>query len=134
MSFLPVFTLVDQEGRLFTPLAWTKTLAMTLAALLAVTLDPAVRMTFARYKPFVFRPAWAAKLATAALVGRYYSEEKHPISRVLFKLYDRPCRFVLRHPWATIVTAGLPAVISAVTWRTPGRRLPVELNCRPAPP
>ncbi|MEI6149061.1 MAG: efflux RND transporter permease subunit, partial [bacterium] len=107
VSFLPVFTLVDQEGRLFTPLAWTKTLAMTLAALLAVTLDPAVRMTFARYKPFVFRPVWAAKLATAALVGRYYSEEKHPISRVLFKLYDRPCRFVLRHPWATIVTAGL---------------------------
>ena len=40
VSFLPVFTLVDQEGRLFKPLAYTKTLAIALAALLAVTLDP----------------------------------------------------------------------------------------------
>jgi Cu(I)/Ag(I) efflux system membrane protein CusA/SilA len=113
VSFLPVFTLPGQEGRLFTPLAWTKTLAMALAALLAVTLDPAVRMAFARYKPFAFRPAWLAKLATGTLVGRYYPEEKQPVSRVLFRLYERPCRFVLRHPRATIITAAL-IVASAV--------------------
>ena len=52
VSFLPVFTLVDQEGRLFTPLAYTKTLAIAIAALLAVTLDPAVRMLFTRMDPF----------------------------------------------------------------------------------
>ncbi|MCC6415665.1 MAG: efflux RND transporter permease subunit, partial [Opitutaceae bacterium] len=105
VSFLPVFTLVDQEGRLFTPLAWTKTLAMVMAALLAVTLDPAVRMLFARYKPFAFRPRFLAKSLSAVLVGRYYAEENHPVSRVLFRLYDRPCRWVLRHPWLTIVAA-----------------------------
>ncbi|HMU75608.1 MAG TPA: efflux RND transporter permease subunit, partial [Elusimicrobiota bacterium] len=44
VAFLPVFTLVDQEGRLFKPLAYTKNLAMAIAALLAVTLDPALRM------------------------------------------------------------------------------------------
>ncbi len=55
VSFLPVFTLVDQEGRLFTPLAWTKTLAIALASILAVTLDPAVRMLFARVDPFPFQ-------------------------------------------------------------------------------
>ena len=62
VSFLPVFTLVDQEGRLFKPLAYTKTLAIALAALLAVTLDPAVRMLFARMDPFKFRPRWLAWL------------------------------------------------------------------------
>ena len=44
VSFLPIFTLVDQEGRLFKPLAWSKTFAMTIAAVLVVTLNPALRM------------------------------------------------------------------------------------------
>ena len=113
VAFLPVFTLVDQEGRLFTPLAYTKTLTMVLAALLAVTLDPAVRMLFARIEPFKFKPRILAKIATGAFVGRYYPEEKHPVSRILFKLYDRPCRLVLRFPKATIVAAAL-IVASAV--------------------
>ena len=103
VSFLPVFTLLDQEGRLFTPLAYTKTLAMALAALLAVTLDPAVRMLFARFEPFKFRPRLLARAATTLLVGRYYAEEKHPVSRVLFRLYDRPCRWVLNWPKTTIL-------------------------------
>ena len=113
VAFLPVFTLVDQEGRLFTPLAYTKTITMVLAALLAVTLDPAVRMLFARIEPFKFKPRILAKIATGAFVGRYYPEEKHPVSRILFKLYDRPCRLVLRFPKATIVAAAL-IVASAV--------------------
>ena len=84
VAFLPIFALVDQEGRLFKPLAYSKNLAMALAALLAITLDPAMRMLFARMDPFTFRPRWLAWLATKALVGTYYAEEKHPISRVLF--------------------------------------------------
>jgi Cu(I)/Ag(I) efflux system membrane protein CusA/SilA len=60
VSFLPVFTLVDQEGRLFKPLAYTKTLTIALAALLAVTLDPAVRMLFTRMTPFRTGPRWFA--------------------------------------------------------------------------
>jgi Cu(I)/Ag(I) efflux system membrane protein CusA/SilA len=107
VAFLPVFTLVDQEGRLFKPLAYTKTLAMALAALLAVTLDPAVRMLFTRMEPFKARPRWLAGLLNGVLVGKYYPEEKHPVSRVLFWLYEKPCRFVLRYPKTIIVLAAL---------------------------
>lgn len=112
VAFLPVFTLVDQEGRLFRPLAYTKTLAMALAALLAITLDPAVRMLFTRMEPFRFRPRWLAKLMDGVFVGKYYPEEKHPVSRVLFWLYEKPCRLVLRYPKATIALA---AAIVATT-------------------
>ncbi len=107
VSFLPVFTLVDQEGRLFTPLAYTKTLAIALAALLAVTLDPAVRMLFARMDPFQIKPRWLAKTMDALFVGTYYPEEKHPVSRILFRLYETPCRWVLRHPKTVIAAAVL---------------------------
>ncbi len=107
VAFLPVFTLVDQEGRLFKPLAYTKTLTMALAALLAVTLDPAVRMLFTRMDPFTWRPRWLAKFFTTALVGKYYPEEKHPVSRVLFRLYEKPCRWVLRHPKTVIALSVL---------------------------
>ena len=105
VAFMPVFTLVDQEGRLFKPLAYSKNLAMAIAALLAVTLDPAMRMLFARIEPFRFRPRPIAWIATQALVGKYYSEERHPISRLLHRLYEPPCRFVLRHAKATIAAS-----------------------------
>ena len=107
VAFMPVFTLLDQEGRLFRPLAFSKTLAMAIAACLAITLDPALRMLFARIDPYTFRPRFLAWIATQLLVGTYYSEERHPVSRLLHRLYEGPCRFVLRHPKATIVTAVL---------------------------
>jgi len=107
VAFMPVFTLVDQEGRLFKPLAYSKNLAMAIAAVLAITLDPAMRMLFARIEPYSFRPKPLAWLATQAFVGRYHSEERHPISRLLHRLYERPCRFVVRHAVATIVVSVL---------------------------
>jgi Cu(I)/Ag(I) efflux system membrane protein CusA/SilA len=110
VAFMPVFTLIDQEGRLFRPLAYSKNLAMAIAALLAITLDPAMRMLFARIDPFTFRPRALSWLATQLLVGRYYSEERHPISRLLHRLYEGPCRAVLRHPRATIGLAALMVV------------------------
>jgi Cu(I)/Ag(I) efflux system membrane protein CusA/SilA len=102
VSFLPVFTLVDQEGRLFTPLALSKTMAMALAALLAVTLDPALRMLFSRMDDFNFKPVWLNKIANTLLVGRYYPEEKHPISKVLFAWYEPVVHFVLKHAKAVV--------------------------------
>jgi copper/silver efflux system protein len=105
VSFLPVFTLVDQEGRLFKPLAYSKNLAMAIAAVLAITLDPALRMFFTRVDPFVLRPAWLGRLATAIFVGRYVPEERHPVSRVLFRAYEPVCRWVLRHRGTTIALA-----------------------------
>jgi Cu(I)/Ag(I) efflux system membrane protein CusA/SilA len=104
-AFLPIFTLVDQEGRLFRPLAWTKNLSMAIAACLALTLDPALRMVFARMDFFQFRPLWLARIVNHVAVGRYYPEEKHPISRSLFAVYDPVCRAVLRHPRTTLVAA-----------------------------
>jgi len=105
VAFMPVFTLVDQEGRLFRPLAYSKNLAMAIAAFLAITLDPAMRMMFARIDEFRFRPRWLSWIANHALVGKYHSEEGHPISKLLHRIYERPCRFVLRHPKATIAAA-----------------------------
>ena len=105
VAFLPVFALVDQEGRLFKPLAYSKNLAMAIASLLAITLDPAMRMLFTRMDPFTFKPRFMAWLATRTLVGTYHPEEKHPISRVLFKVYEPTCRLVLRYPKTVIATA-----------------------------
>ena len=102
VAFLPVFTLVDQEGRLFKPLAYTKTLTMAIAALLAITLDPALRMLLSRMDRFHFRPRPLAWLANATLVGTYYPEEQHPVSRLMFRVYEPVCRFVLRWPKAVI--------------------------------
>jgi len=107
VAFMPVFTLIDQEGRLFRPLAYSKNLAMAIAAVLAITLDPAMRMLFARIEPFKFRPRFLAWIATQLLVGKYYSEQRHPVSRLLQRLYEGPCRFVLRHPMTTIAAAVL---------------------------
>jgi copper/silver efflux system protein len=107
VSFMPIFTLVDQEGRLFRPLAWSKNLAMLIAAILAVTLDPAVRMLFTRMEPIKLRWPWASRLATGILVGKYYPEEKHPVSRTLFKFYEPACRWVLKHTKAVLVAAVL---------------------------
>ncbi len=105
VAFLPIFTLEDQEGRLFKPLAYSKNLAMALAALLAVTLDPALRMLFARIDPYTFRPRWLAWLATRAAVGTYRSEDGHPISRAISRVYEPACRLVLRHPVVTVLVA-----------------------------
>lgn len=112
VSFLPIFMLVDQEGRLFRPLAISKTLAMALAAFLAVTIDPALRMLFTRMEPFEFRPRWLSRIASAVLVGRYYPEEKHPISRTLFRIYEPVVHFVLRHAKLTILAAFLLVLLT----------------------
>ena len=96
-AFLPVFTLVDQEGRLFKPLAYSKNMAMAIAAILAVTLDPAIRMMFTRMDYVHFKPSWLSWVYNRAAVGKYYSEEEHPISRALFRVYEPVCRWSLEH-------------------------------------
>ncbi len=128
VAFMPVFTLVDQEGRLFRPLAYSKNLAMAIAAVLAVTLDPAMRMLFARIEPFRFRPRPLAWLATQALVGKYYSEERHPISRALHRIYERPCRFVLAHARATIALSLLAVAITIPVYLKLGSEFMPPLN------
>ncbi len=115
VAFLPIFTLVDQEGRLFKPLAYSKNLAMAVAAFLAITVDPAMRMLFTRMEPFAPHPrpfsrrekgdsplppgeGLGVRVLNTLLVGKYHAEEKHPISRRLIALYAPVCRFTLEHP------------------------------------
>ena len=112
VSFLPVFTLEAQEGRLFKPLAFTKNFAMAIAALLAITLDPAMRLLFTRMDNFTFRPRWLARITNALLVGKIHSEENHPISRPLMKLYHPVVEFVLEHKWKTIALAVLAMAVT----------------------
>jgi Cu(I)/Ag(I) efflux system membrane protein CusA/SilA len=110
VSFLPVLTLEAQEGRLFKPLAYTKNFAMIVAAVLAITLDPALRLLFFRKDRFGIRPRWLSFIVNGVLVGTIHSEEKHPISRVLMRLYHPVVAWSLRWKWAVI--GGAVAVIA----------------------
>ena len=110
VSFLPVLTLEAQEGRLFKPLAYTKTFAMIVAAVLALTLDPAMRLLFFRKENFRLRPRWLAGLVNGVLVGTIHSEDKHPISRVLMRLYEPVVRATLRWKW--LIIAGALALVA----------------------
>jgi Cu(I)/Ag(I) efflux system membrane protein CusA/SilA len=105
VAFIPVFTLIDQEGRLFRPLALSKTFTMAIAAVLAITFDPAMRMLFARIEPFNTKSAWLNKLGNTFLIGTYYKEERHPISRRLFKLYTPAIEWVLKFKKTTLALA-----------------------------
>ncbi len=93
-AFLPVFALEDQEGRLFKPLAYTKTFAMAGGALLSITLVPVLMLLFVR--------------------GRIIPEAKNPINRALIWLYRPLIRLVLRVP-ALMVIAAI-AVLGATVW------------------
>jgi Cu(I)/Ag(I) efflux system membrane protein CusA/SilA len=105
VSFLPILTLEAQEGRLFKPLAYTKNLAMIIAAIMAITLDPALRLLFTHARNFSFRPAWLSRASSAVLVGRIQSEDRHPVSRFLIRLYDPVVAWSLHRKWVVIAIA-----------------------------
>ena len=87
LSFLPVFTLEAQEGRLFAPLAFTKTYAMAAAAILSVTLVPVLMGYFIR--------------------GQVISEHRNPLNRLLIRAYRPVINAVIRHPKKTLLLAGI---------------------------
>ncbi|MFA4844631.1 MAG: CusA/CzcA family heavy metal efflux RND transporter [Candidatus Margulisiibacteriota bacterium] len=89
VAFMPVFTLVAQEGRLFKPLAFTKNYSIFFAALLAITLTPALIMIFVR--------------------GKIISEDQHPVSRFLIRLYRPVALWSIKH--RNLVVAGALASI-----------------------
>jgi Cu(I)/Ag(I) efflux system membrane protein CusA/SilA len=105
VSFLPVLTLEAQEGRLFKPLAYTKNFSMIIAAVLAITLDPAMRLLFTHMQNYNFRPRWLCRVTNAVLVGKIHSEDTHPISKVLIKWYEPLCAWSLRWKWLVIASA-----------------------------
>ena len=105
VAFLPVLTLEDQEGRLFKPLAYTKNLSMIVAAILTITLDPALRLLFTHAQNFSFRPLWLSRIANLILVGKIRREDQHPISKRLIQWYAPVVRWSLRWKWAVIAMA-----------------------------
>jgi Cu(I)/Ag(I) efflux system membrane protein CusA/SilA len=128
LSFMPIFALVAQEGRLFRPLAFTKNFAMAIAAVLAITLVPAMMMLVIRVRRFDFRPKWVSNVANAVAVGTIHSEEKHPISKILFKLYTRPAKLVLRHPRIVIGIAVLIVLVTIPVYLKLGHEFMPPLN------
>jgi len=112
VAFLPIFALEGQAGRLFHPLAYTKTFALVIAAVLAITLAPAIRLFFIRQDPYTFRPRWLAKLATLIFVGKMYPEDEHPISRPMMRFYEPLVRRVLQHPKQVIAIASALALLT----------------------
>ena len=102
VSFLPIFALEAQEGRLFKPLAYTKTFAMAAAALLSVTVVPALMVLFVR--------------------GRIVPEHRNPVNRFLIWLYQPVIRLALRFKASTIVIA--LAILAGSLW--PAMKLGTE--------
>lgn len=128
VSFIPVFTLEGQEGRLFKPLAYTKNFSMAIAAFLAITLDPAIRLLFTHMDPYKFKPKFLARITNAVLVGKIHSEETHPISRPLMKIYHPVCELVLRHTWAVVILAVLAVVATVPIFNRLGSEFMPPLN------
>ena len=113
VSFLPVLTLEAEEGRMFKPLAYTKTFVMVTAAFLAITLDPALRLLVTNVRNFGFRPRWLSRSFNAVFVGTIRSEDQHPISRRLIRLYEPVASWSLRHKWRVIEIAALIVLVTA---------------------
>jgi Cu(I)/Ag(I) efflux system membrane protein CusA/SilA len=108
VSFVPVFALEAQEGRLFAPLAWTKTLAMASASLLSLTLVPVAMGLFIR--------------------GRIHRERANPVNRFLIAVYKPILEFVLRYRWPVIGAAVASLILTVLPFRTIGSEFMPPLN------
>ena len=108
VSFVPVFALEGQEGRLFKPLAYTKTFAMAAASLLSLTLVPVAMGMFIR--------------------GRLRRERANPINRALIRVYRPMLAAVLRHRWGVIGAALVVLVLTWIPWQRTGSEFMPPLN------
>jgi len=108
LSFIPVFTLQQQEGRLFRPLAFTKTYAMAASAFLAITVVPVLMGYFIR--------------------GRIRPEKKHPLSRILIRGYRPVIQFILKHKTYAIIAALLIVLITVIPLSRLGSEFMPPLN------
>src|SRR5579864_8037726 len=103
VAFLPVLVLEGPEGKLFRPLAYTKNFAMFVAAALAITLDPALRLLLVRRRtPADAHPSRWNRFSKWLLRGRSRSQEEHPITGPLMRIYDPLVRLTRRWKWQVI--------------------------------
>ena len=108
LSFLPIFALEAQEGRLFRPLAYTKTFAMAGAALLQITLVPVMMYYLVR--------------------GKIMPEEKNPLNRYINKVYHRVVSFVLRFKKSVIIVSLITLVLTIFPYKQLGSEFMPPLN------
>ncbi|MBI3870455.1 MAG: CusA/CzcA family heavy metal efflux RND transporter [Verrucomicrobia bacterium] len=108
VSFIPVFSLEAQEGRLFKPLAFTKTFSMFFAALLGVSLVPVLMIIFVR--------------------GKITPEARNPVNRFLIWAYQPFVHFVLRFRWLTLITALLIMAATVYPFKKLGKEFMPPLN------
>jgi len=128
VAFVPIFALQAQEGRLFKPLAFTKNTAMAVAAVLAITLDPVMRLLFTRMEPFRFRPRWLSRPLTKVVVGKMEPEEKTWISRKLMAVYHPVLLAALRLRYVVILAAVLVMALTVPVFLSLGSEFMPPLN------
>ena len=108
VSFFPVFSLQAQEGRLFSPLAYTKTFAMAASAILAITIVPVLMVLFIK--------------------GKIIHESKHPLSRFFIGAYRPIINLVLQYPLLVIIVSILLLIITIFPWSKIGSEFMPPLN------
>lgn len=105
---------------MFKPLAFTKNFSMAMAAILSITLNPAMVLLLIRTERFKFRPRWLSWITNAVLVGKIHSEENHPVSRPLMRIYEPVVNFVLRHQYSVIFGAILIVALTIPVYQKLG--------------
>lgn len=129
VSFLPIFALTGQEGRLFKPLAFTKNFSMFFAALLSITLVPPLVLWLLKIpKKLRFKNRRVEKTVNFFWAGTIHPEERHPISRFLFRIYTPALNLMLKHPKKAIAAAGLMILTIIPVYRQLGQEFLPPLN------
>jgi len=126
VAFLPVLVLEGQEGKLFRPLAYTKNFAMVVAAVLAITLDPALRLLMVRRGSSLgVNDGGLRRFWNSLMNARVRSEEDHPISGPLMRWYDPVVRWSLRWRKQVIAAALVLVVLSCgLFWKIGSEFMP----------
>lgn len=129
VSFMPIFTLTGQEGRLFKPLAFTKNFSMFFAAVLAITLAPVlIQYFFRQASARPFKGKMVARIYRAIWAGHIYSEEKHPISRVLHQWYEPILNWVLARRKKAVIVAVVLVLSTLPVYLSLGQEFMPTLN------
>ncbi|KJS02321.1 MAG: cation transporter [Desulfobulbaceae bacterium BRH_c16a] len=115
VAFLPVFTLQAQAGRLFKPLAYTKTFAMLFASFLAITITPVLMTMLIHEKVPVL-----GRIPVIGYLFKVYPEERHPISMLLRWIYQPFAHFALRFKWLVIFLALTIMVVTVIPFKKLG--------------
>jgi Cu(I)/Ag(I) efflux system membrane protein CusA/SilA len=115
VAFLPVFTLQAQAGRLFKPLAYTKTFAMLFASFLAITITPVLMTMLIHEKVPVL-----GRIPLIGYLFKVYPEERHPISMLLRWIYQPFAHFALRFKWLVIFLALTTMAVTVIPFKKLG--------------